>query len=87
VRLTPHEARTLGWLPPTCGYRILAQGQDLPWWHPLVSGRQETVIEAGISVKGRVHCHEDDIAVEDVMDRIKQWPLAYPKKAKTKPIH
>ena len=31
VRLTPHEARTLGWLPPTCGYRILAQGQDLPW--------------------------------------------------------
>ena len=82
VRLTPHEARTIGWLPPTCGYRLLAEGKDLPWWHPLVSGSQETVIEAGVSVKGRVHCHEDEIAMEDFINRIKQWPLAYPKKAR-----
>ena len=52
VRLTPHEARTLGWLPPTCGYRLLAEGKDLPWWHPLVSGNQETVIEAAYPFEG-----------------------------------
>jgi len=82
VRLTPGEARSLKWLPPTCAYRLLADGKPLAWWHPLVSGRAETVIEAGVSVKGRIHCSEDEIAVEDVVDRIRQWPLAWPKKAK-----
>ncbi len=85
VRLTPVEARTLGWLPPTCAYRLLAEDKPLAWWHPLVSGRAETVIEAGVSVKGRVHCSETEIAVEDVVDRIRQWPLAWPKKAKKPP--
>ena len=82
VRLTPKEARSLGWLPPTCGYRLLAEGKDLAWWHPLVSGTQATVIEAGVSVKGRVHCSEDEIAVEDFVGRIKKWPLVWPKSSK-----
>ncbi len=38
VSLTPAELRTIDWLPPTCGYRLVAEGRDLPWWHPLVSG-------------------------------------------------
>jgi uncharacterized protein len=54
VRLTPEKARTLGWLPPTCGYRLVAEGRDLYWWHPLVSGDPDTVHQAGISVRGRV---------------------------------
>jgi uncharacterized cysteine cluster protein YcgN (CxxCxxCC family) len=72
-------------LPPTCAYRLLADGKPLAWWHPLVSGRAETVIEAGVSVKGRIHCSEDEIAVEDVVDRIRQWPLAWPNRAKKLP--
>ena len=45
------RARELSWLPKTCAYRIVSEGKDLPWWHPLVSGTTETVHQAGISVK------------------------------------
>ena len=38
VRLTPENVRTLNWLPPSCGYKLVAEGRDLYWWHPLISG-------------------------------------------------
>lgn len=53
VTLTPDELKTPGWLPATCAYRLVAEGQDLPDWHPLVSGDPQTVIDAGISIMGR----------------------------------
>lgn len=31
------------WLPTTCAYRLLAQGGDLPDWHPLVCGNADAV--------------------------------------------
>ena len=54
VRLTPENVRTLNWLPPSCGYKLVAEGRDLYWWHPLISGDPNTVHEAGVSVRGRV---------------------------------
>src|SRR5260370_666226 len=53
VRLTPRNIKRIVWLPPSCAYRLLAEGRDLYWWHPLVSGDPETVHQAGISVRGR----------------------------------
>lgn len=53
VSLTPAEIRSIDWLPPSCAYRLVAEGKPLAWWHPLVSGTPETVHQAGISVRGR----------------------------------
>ena len=41
------------WLPTTCAYRLLAESKDLPWWHPLISGDPETVVQSGNSVRGK----------------------------------
>jgi uncharacterized cysteine cluster protein YcgN (CxxCxxCC family) len=82
VTLTPEAVRTLSWLPPTCAYRLLGEGKDLPWWHPLVSGDPQTVVAAGVSVRGKVHANEDEVAEEEIVERIVTWPLRWPKAAR-----
>jgi len=52
--LKVEEPETFGWLPGTCAYRLLADGEELPEWHPLITGDRESVHEAGISAKGKV---------------------------------
>lgn len=84
VTLTPNAVRTLRWLPPTCAYRLVAEGRDLLWWHPLVSGDPETVVAAGVSVKGRVFAGEDEVAEDDLPERIVNWPLRWPRGARDK---
>jgi uncharacterized cysteine cluster protein YcgN (CxxCxxCC family) len=81
VGLTPQAVRELRWLPATCGYRLVAEGSDLPWWHPLISGDPQTVRDAGISVAGKVFAGEHEIPLEDYPDRIRQWPLRWPRAA------
>jgi uncharacterized protein len=52
VRLTPAKLKELDWLPSTCAYRLLADGDPLPEWHPLITGDPESVHAAGQSVRG-----------------------------------
>ena len=84
VQLTPQNVGELTWLPPTCAYKLLAEGRDLYWWHPLVSGDPETVVAAGVSVRGRVVASEDQIREEDLEDHVVDWPGKIPDSAKKK---
>lgn len=74
VGLTPKNVREISWLPSTCAYRLVAEGHDLYWWHPLISGSRETVHTAGISVRGRVTASESDLAEpEDYFDHMLEF--------------
>lgn len=57
------------WLPQTCAYRLLHEGKPLYDWHPLISGRADSVHEAGISVRGWT-VPEFEVAEEDWEDHI-----------------
>ena len=57
--LTPDDKEAYDWLPQSCAYRLLAHGEDLPDWHPLITGDPESVHEAGISVRGKVVSEND----------------------------
>lgn len=80
VTLTPENVPRLGWLPATCAYRLLDEGKPLAWWHPLVSGRKETVVEAGIDVSSAAYS-EDGISVDDLVDHIWRLPKAKRRKS------
>ncbi|HKI74916.1 MAG TPA: YcgN family cysteine cluster protein [Pseudomonadales bacterium] len=72
VVLTPRRVREFKWLPTTCAYRLLAEGKDLAWWHPLVSGDPDTVHSAGISVQGKT-VDERYVHPDDYEARIIRW--------------
>lgn len=72
IKLDPDNLEELGWLPETCAYRLVWEGKPLHEWHPLVSGRADTVHEAGISVRGQV-TSEREVAIEELPNRIRQW--------------
>jgi uncharacterized cysteine cluster protein YcgN (CxxCxxCC family) len=72
IALDPTDQRAFDWLPTTCAYRKVAAGEDLDWWHPLVSGDRDSVHRAGISVRGRT-LPERDVAVDDLETRIIRW--------------
>ena len=67
VKVAPDNIAKLRWMPETCAYRLLAEGKELFWWHPLVSGDREAVHSSGASVRGKA-INED--MVDDLEDHV-----------------
>jgi len=67
LKLRAGNIKKLIWLPQTCAYKIITEGRELEWWHPLISGDPDTVHLAGISVRGKAvseaHIHPEDLSL------------------------
>ena len=59
VKVTPQNVHELNWLPITCGYRVVARGEQLPAWHHLVCGDRNRVHTHGPSMKGELISEDD----------------------------
>ncbi len=74
IQLTPAAVDEIAWLPPTCAYRLVREGHDLYWWHPLVSGDPQSVHDAGISASGHETLCETEVDVDDFEAYVVDWP-------------
>jgi uncharacterized cysteine cluster protein YcgN (CxxCxxCC family) len=72
LHLNPELLQEITWLPESCAYRRLAEGRGLAWWHPLLTGDHGTVIQAGISVCGKI-IPEEMVNVAEIEERVVDW--------------
>ena len=78
IKLTPGNIEALEWMPPSCAYRRLHEGKDLPHWHPLITGDPESVHRAGVSVRGQTISEAVLADPEDALD-FAAWDLTRDK--------
>lgn len=74
VPLSPDNLAQVYFMPKSCAYRLRAQGQALPDWHPLRHGGDKTPMKkAGYHVADR--CISESEFAGELEDRIVTWPL------------
>lgn len=59
--------------PPSCSYRLLALGEDLPKWHHLRQGDKALMHEQKFSAKNRCRSMKS-IDLNDIEDFVVDWP-------------
>ena len=59
-------------MPSTCAYSLLQQGKPLPEWHPLISGDKESVVNANMTVTGKV-ISEEHVHFEQLPEHLINW--------------
>ena len=74
TQLTLTNLAGMSWLPESCAYKRLATGRSLPDWHPLLTKNENSVHEAGISVKWFAQS-EEFVHPEQLVDRIIKFPV------------
>jgi len=72
VQISAEKMDDFFWLPDTCAYRLVSEAKPLYDWHPLISGTQQTVVDAGISVAGKAKS-EEGIPEHKWEDHIIRW--------------
>jgi uncharacterized cysteine cluster protein YcgN (CxxCxxCC family) len=68
--LKQHNFAEFNWLPSTCAYRLLIDGEKLPGWHPLLSKNPDSVRDAGVSISSYAMKESD---IDDLEDHIIEW--------------
>ncbi|HEY8098275.1 MAG TPA: YcgN family cysteine cluster protein [Methylobacter sp.] len=68
--LKQHDFAEYNWLPATCAYRLLTDGEELPSWHPLLSKSPDSVQDAGVSISSYAMKESE---IDDLEDHIIEW--------------
>lgn len=72
LAFTADNIAEMDWLPPSCAYRLLHEGEELDDWHPLVSGDPQSVHRQQRSVLG--HCvSEQEVDVDQWEEHLIRW--------------
>ena len=72
ISLNSKNIKTFDWLPSSCAYKLVANGEPLPDWHHLVSGNKNLVHELGVSIKDKA-ISESSVNVLDIPMTIVKW--------------
>jgi len=70
IQLDLKNLKKLDWLPYTCAYRFIDEGESLHDWHHLISGSSETIHERGMSVRD---CSVNESSLKNVEEYILEW--------------
>ena len=72
VSLNSKNIKSFDWLPSSCAYKLLANGEPLPDWHHLVSGNKNLVHELGVSIKDKA-ISETSVNALDIPMTVMKW--------------
>lgn len=70
IQLDLKNLKKLDWLPSTCAYRLIDEGESLHDWHHLISGSSETIHERGMSVRDY---SVNESSLKNVEEYILEW--------------